>query len=72
MVDQILLYVIALTTAGLVGKIIFDWLKNRNKDPDYVTWDECETFRELILDRLDKIENRLERIENIIMKHFNK
>jgi len=64
MPEQTLLYIIALTTAGLVGKIVYDWLKNRR----YVSVAEFEMFKEMILQRLDAIEKRLERIENILMK----
>lgn len=64
MPEQTLLYIIALTTAGLVGKIVYDWLKNRR----YVSVVEFEMFKEMILQRLDAIEKRLERIENILMK----
>lgn len=66
MSDQTLLYIVAMTTAGLVGKIIFDWLKNRNGG-GYVTHAEFEMFKKMILDKFEKIERRLERIENILM-----
>lgn len=64
MPEQTLLYIIALTTAGLVGKIVYDWLRNRK----YVSVVEFELFKDMILKRLDAIEKRLERIENILMK----
>lgn len=61
-------YIISLTAAGLVAKIVFDWLKSRHKDSGLVIKEDCNDYRQGICSQIKSLETRLDRIEEKIDK----
>lgn len=59
--DNVSEYLLLGTCITLLGKIIFDWLKNRG-GRNAVKQSDCIQYREEIYNRLDRIEEKIDKI----------